>query len=184
VRGLDNPSRISRNALRNIVTTTLVGSAIGGSASGLELAQNTWVMLTARKHGYSPNASLAFVKEIVGTTNTLFEERERLANAEPIQSRRQVFALENAVLHRIRQQLLFEYQTWSCHSRGQAWRENTFYGIDALQNFTRMSAGIIALKGFSNPSLGGGAAITTLVANSAATLNPIVCGVVGRAMRK
>jgi hypothetical protein len=185
VRGLDDPSLISRNALKNVVTASLVGSAISGSASSLELAQNTWVMLQAGQNGYSPKASTAFVKNIVVTTDKLFEQRERLVSVMPQDlKQRPIYELERDLLEHIRQQLLFEFCSWSCHSRGQAWRENTFYSLDALQNFTRMSAAIIGLKGFSQPGLGGAAAVTTLVANSVATVNPLVCGLVGLSMRK
>ncbi len=179
VRGLDNPALISRNALKNAVSTSLVGSAISGSASSIELAQNSWIMLNAHKDGYSPEASITFVKEIIGTTNGLLNERERLAAASPLLNRRQAYELEDIVLRRIRQQLLFEFSTWSCQSRGRAWRENTFYGVDALQNFTRMSSTIIGLRGFADPKLGGAGAITVLIANSVATLNPILCGLMG-----
>lgn len=185
VRGLDDPSLISRNALKNVVTATLVGSAISGSASSLELAQNTWVMLQAGKNGYSPKASTAFVKNIVAITDHLFEQRELLVSTLPQDlQQRHIYELESDLLHHIRQQLIIEFCSWSCHSRGQAWRENTFYSLDAMQNFTRMSAAIIGLKGFSQPGLGGAAAVTTVVANSAATLNPLVCGIVGMSMRK
>lgn len=185
VRGLDDPALISRNALKNAVTASLVGSAISGSASSLELAQNTWVMLQAGKNGYSPKASCATVKSIIDETDVLFAERERVVSTLPqALNQRRIYELESELLHHIRQQLLVEFRAWSCHSRGQAWRENTFYGVDALQNFTRMSAAIIGLKGFSQPSLGGAAAVTTVVANSAATLNPLLCGIVGMSMRR
>lgn len=185
VRGLDDPSSISRNALKNVVTATLVGSAISGSASSLELAQNTWVMLQARKNGYSPKASIAFVKNILANTDRLFERRDLLVSTlQQDPKQRHIYELESDLLHHIRQQLLIEFRSWSCHSRGQAWRENTFYSLDALQNFTRMSAAIIGLKGFSQPSLGGAAAVTTVVANSVATVSPLIGGVVGLSMRK
>lgn len=183
VRGLDDPSLISRNALKNVVTTSLVGSAISGSASGLELAQNTWVMLEARKQGYSPRASVAFVRKMVESTDKLFDERKRLVAADQLQPTGRIHELEEVVLRRIRQQLLFEFRTWSCHSRGRAWRENTFYAIDALQNYTRMGSAIIGLRGFSDPRVGGTAAISTLAANAVATANPLICGLVGRSMR-
>ncbi|MBS1989922.1 MAG: hypothetical protein JSS83_05345 [Cyanobacteria bacterium SZAS LIN-3] len=184
VRGLDDPAHISRNALKNIVITSLVGSAISGSSSGIQLTRNLHVMAVACRKGYSPTASVGYVKEIVANTNALFERRERLAAAAPNESIRTVLEHEDLLLRRIRQQLLFEFRNWSCHSRGQAWRENTFYGIDAFQNYTRMGAAITGLRGFSDPRLGGGASITTVVANTLATINPIVCGLVGRAIGK
>lgn len=183
VRGLDSPARISKNALRNALNTALVGTTISGSVSALELAQNAWVMLRARKHGYSPNESVSFVKGIVGQTETLFAERERLVSGNPAQDERLVFSLEALLLRRIRQQLLFEFATWSGHSRDQAWRENLFYGLDAAQNFTRASAVMIGLRAFGHPNMGGSSVICTLAANSAATVSPLICTLAGISIR-
>ncbi len=186
VRGLDDPSLISRNAQKNAVITSLIGNSISGSASSLELAQNTWMMFKARKLGYSPKASLAFVKQIVQTTDTLFAERAKIIQRSKttLEARQEFYSLEEQLMRRIRQQLLFEFCNWSCHSRDLAWRENIFYSLDALQNYTRVSASIVALKGFSQPNLGGAVAISTVVANSTATINPLLASLVGLTLRK
>lgn len=183
-KGLDSPSRISRTELKKAVTCGITGNALSGTASALELAQNTWVMLKARDKGYSPKRSLQFVTNIIANTDRLLETRERLASELMSSERRQVIDLETKLLRTIRQQLLFEFGTWSCHSRDQAWRENTFYTIDSLQNYTRMCAGILAMKTFDNPEIGRYAVVTALVANSAATLNPIIRNLAGIAIRK
>jgi hypothetical protein len=47
-----------------------------------------------------------------------------------------------------------------------------------------MSAGIIGLKAFRKPNLGGGAAIVTLASNGAATVSPLVSNLVGYLVRK
>ncbi|MBK9278126.1 MAG: hypothetical protein IPM93_08140 [Candidatus Obscuribacter sp.] len=186
IRGLDDPSLISRNAQKNAVITSLIGNSISGSASGLELAQNSFMMLRARKLGYSPGDSLAFVKKIVETTDALFTERAQIIQRSTInlEARQDFYSLEERLMRRIRQQLLFEFCNWSCHSRDLAWRENIFYSLDALQNYTRVSASIVALKGFSQPNLGGAVAISTVVANSTATINPLLASLVGLTLRK
>lgn len=183
-KGLDNPSRISRTELKKAVTCGITGNAVSGTASALELAQNTWVMWKAREKGYSPKRSIEFVTKKIANTDRLLEKRERLATEEMSSERRQVIDLETKMVRTIRQQLLFEFGTWSCHSRDQAWRENTFYTLDSLQNYTRMSAGIMAMETFDNPKIGRYAAVTALVANSAATLNPIIRNLAGIAIRK
>lgn len=183
-KGLDNPARISRTELKKAVTCGITGNAISGTASALELAQNTWVMLKARENGYSPKRSLEFVKSVIANTDRLLERREALAAEVLSSERRQVIDLETKMVRTIRQQLLFEFGTWSCHSRDQAWRENTFYTVDSLQNYTRMSAAILAMKTFDNPEIGRYAVVTALVANSAATLNPILSNLAGVAIRK
>lgn len=183
-RGLNNPARISRNELKKAARCGITGNAISGSASALELAQNSWVMFQATKKGYSPASSLAFVKEIVSNTDRLLEAREQLAKEEMSDERRKVTNLETRLVRKIRQQLLFQFATWSCHSRDLAWRENTFYAIDSLQSFTRMSAAIMALKAFKRPKLSRTAIVCALTANSVATLNPIIRNYAGIAIRK
>ncbi|HEY9786806.1 MAG TPA: hypothetical protein V6D17_15495 [Candidatus Obscuribacterales bacterium] len=184
VKGLDKPSDASREALRKAVTCAIVGNAISGGASALELAQNTWMELKARREAYSPGRSLAFVKSIVANTNRLLDARAQLADEVLLPERRRVIQLETHLIRRIRQQLLFEFGTWSCHSRDLAWRENTFYTIDSLQNFTRMCAAIITMNAFGNLKLGRSATVCALVGNSAATINPILRNFVGIAVRK
>jgi hypothetical protein len=53
-----------------------------------------------------------------------------------------------------------------------------------MQNYTRMSAAIMAMKTFGNPEIGRYAVVTALVANSAATLNPIISNLAGVVIRK
>lgn len=183
-RGLDNPRRIQRNELKKAVACGITGNAISGASSALELSQNAWVMWNAKRQGYSPNQSLAFVKSIAEKTDHLLARRERLASEEVLAERRQVFELETKLVRRIRQQLLFEFGTWSCHSRDQAWRENTFYAIDSVQNFTRMGAGILAREAFQTQRIARGSVICALIGNSLATVNPIVRNLAGIAIRK
>ncbi|PZM84221.1 MAG: hypothetical protein DKT66_06155 [Candidatus Melainabacteria bacterium] len=182
--GLSNPRLISRSKLKNATICGITGNAISGGASSLELAQNTWVMMKAKRNGYSPAASIEFVKDIVSKTDKLLTDRDRFAEQEPDTDRRQLRQLETALVRRIRQQLLYEFATWSCHSRDQAWRENTFYALDAGQNFTRMGGAILALRAFERPRLARQAVIYSLVANSLATVNPIVRNVTGVIVRK
>ncbi|MBX9666924.1 MAG: hypothetical protein K2X93_04860 [Candidatus Obscuribacterales bacterium] len=184
VRALRDPKTVQIDELRKVLNLALVGSSISGTASSLELAQNTWVMMNARKQGYSVGSSMSTIKELSDKTDKLLDEREDLVDKNIAQPRRKIFDIEAVLLRRIRQQLIVEFHNWSSHSRDQAWRENTFYTVDALQNFTRVGSTIIGLNGFRRPHLGGAAAISGLVANSAATVNPLLSMVLGYAVRK
>lgn len=183
-QGLDSPARISKPTLKRAVACGITGNAISGGASALELAQNTWIMMQAKRKGFSPGRSLAFVKRIIASTDALLKTRESLVAAQPIEERRRVMELETKLVRRIRQQLVFEYSNWSCHSRYQAWRENTFYTLDSAQNFTRMSGAILAMKSFTNRQAARPAVLCGLVGNSVATVNPIVRNLAGIAIRK
>lgn len=184
IRGYNNPRRVSQNQLKNAVACGITGNAMSGAASSLELAQNTWVMWQAKKRGFSPRASLALAKDVLAKTEQLLKQREQLVAQETLADKRQALQLETRLARRIRQQLMYEFSTWSAHSRDQAWRENTFYAIDAAQSFTRMGAGILAMRAFDTPGSARPSVISSLVANSLATLNPIVRNLTGLAIRK
>ncbi|MDZ4836622.1 MAG: hypothetical protein SGJ27_22825 [Candidatus Melainabacteria bacterium] len=183
-KNLNHPAGISRNAVKDSIACGITGSAISGASSGLELAQNSWVMWKAKKNGFSPKESMQFVLDVVKTTDVLLDERERLIALETSVPRRRVRQLESALLKRIRQQLLFEFKTWSCHSRDQAWRENTFFAVDTAQSFLRMTASILARNALEDPDLAGSSIICAMVSNSVATINPIFRNLVGMAVRK
>lgn len=183
-RGLHDPRKISRERLKDAVRCGITGNAISGGASALELAQNTWMMWRAKEHGYSPRDSLQYVVGIVRKTDALLGQRDEIAVRETSGAKREALELENRLVRRIREQLIYEFATWSCHSRDRAWRENTFFAVDAAQNFTRMTAGILALKAFNKPRLARPSALCALVANSVATINPISRNIVGLAIRK
>lgn len=183
-KGLHNLRRISKSAIKNGMAASLTGNIVSGCASSLELAQNTWVMLKAKQHGFDPHASVAFVKEVMTTTDSLFEKRRQLSASETSPVKLKIRELESHLLKRIRQQLLFEFLTWSVHSRDQAWKENTFYTFDALQSFTRMSAIILARKALDDPPYARGAAVTGLISNSVLTANPIVSNLTGYVVRR
>lgn len=183
-KNLNHPIGISRQAVKNSIACGITGSAISASASSLELAQNTWVMYQAHRQGYSNKDAIQFVKERIAKLNSLFDERQAIVQNEPSTSKRRAHELETVLLQRIQQQLVFEFRTWSCHSRDQAWRENTFYTLDAAQNFTRMTAAILARRALKDPDLAGGGIVCALVANSVATINPLFRNMVGQVVRK
>ncbi len=141
-------------------------------------------MIKSRQKGYSPKRSIEFVKNIVAKTDRLLELRERFTVDEPSDERRRIITLETKLVRRIRQQLLFEFATWSCHSRDQAWRENSFYTLDSLQSYGRMSAGIMTMRAFERPQIARYAVITALASNAVATINPILDNLAAIYIRK
>lgn len=181
-RGLNHPGKISRSSVRRSTACALTGTVLSGSASALELAQNSWVMFMARKNGYSPRDSLAYVREVCAKTDTLMKERDDLVSGIGSEKIKAVRELESNLFRQIEEQLLFEFRKWSCYSRELAFRENTFFALDAMQNYTAMTSAILALKGFRNPHCRGAVSITSLTAASIATLDPLIALLSGKAI--
>ncbi len=179
-RGLSNPDLISRAAQKKGLQCALVGQAITGTSSGVQLATNLIKSAQARKQGFSPTRSIATVQKSVAKIDRLLEAREQLVTADEVEEKKQIYGLESRLLQHIRNQLVFEFKTWSIRSRSVEWSEDTFFAIDSLQGFTAMASSCIGLKAFTTPQLGGAAAITNLVASNLVMVNPVVRSLVGR----
>ncbi len=183
-RALDNPQLISTPSRKRGLEASITGSAVNGTSSAVELAQNTYVAWRARQQGFSPERAVAFVKSSLKAIDDLLSERDKVLHAEAATDTTSQTELEGRLLNHVKNQLLFEFKAWSVASRETEWRENTFYSIDTARNFTSMSASIIGLKAFSEKSLRGNSAITSLVGNSLATLNPLIRDVAALLMQK
>lgn len=183
-RGLKDPSLISRTAQKKGLECALVGQAITGTSSAVQLLQNLNHTRIATKNGYSPAAATATVKEYATTIDGLLSERAKLLAGQNLVRSKELFELQGRLLAHIKDQLIFEFKNWSVGSRFGEWSENTFYAIDSLQGFTQMSSSLCSLQGFSKREYGGGAAITGLVGNALVTCNPIIRTAVGHIVAK
>ncbi len=181
--GWNNPARISKQAQKRGLACAITGNLINGTASASELTQNGIIALAARREGFSPARSESFVKGKLDSIDHLLSERELLLDPQDQSANMQMVALEGRLLKHIRNQLLYEFKTWSTESRRIEWSQNTFYLLDTAQNFTAMASSIVSRQGLGNAKLGGTAAITVLVANSIVTVNPILRDIVGRCIK-
>lgn len=179
-RGLRNPDLISKDSQKSGVKCALIGQAISGSASGTALAGNLMQSYLAGRAGYSPAKSAKTVSSFVGKIDALLAERARIIVAQNLDDPDHVYALQSRLLDHLKNQLIYEFKTWSIRSRSTEWSEDTFYALDSLQSFTQLASSCISLKAFNNPRLSGAAAISNLSANTIVTLNPIVRTLVGR----
>jgi len=179
-RALKGLSHISKNAQKSGVTCALIGQAITGGSSAVELLQNLRQSAIASSNGYSAKQSVAAVKALERSVDELLVQRSELVKAEQLGDQENLYALQGRLLEHIKNQLIFEYKNWSVSSRSTEWSENTFYALDSTQGFLQMSASCLALKGFSQGGVGGKASIINVIANSIVMFNPLVKNAAGK----
>jgi hypothetical protein len=141
------------------------------------------IAFQARKKGYSPQQSELFVRNALSRIDALLDKRETLLPPVPPQGSSpnvRIIALEGRLLRHIRNQILYQFKTWSVRSRQVEWSENTFYALDAAQNFTSAASSIAALQAFSDRHARAPSALMFLTASSIVTFNPIVRNLAGR----
>jgi hypothetical protein len=173
-RGLSDPDLISDPSRKRGLSANVVGKTVNGTSSAFEFTQNGLVFWRAREMGFSPGRSVLFMKSALAGVDELLDERTAIVEKEPPGRTHDIRLLEGRLLVQIRDQMVFEFRKWSAHSRETAWKENTFYAIDALQNYLAATGSVLALKGFTSPPARGAAVLTTLVANSMSAVNPII----------
>jgi hypothetical protein len=183
-RGLKDPSLISRTAQKKGLECALIGQAITGTSSAVQLLQNFNHTRIATKNGFSPAAATATVKGFVTNIDAMLAERNRLVAAENLVRSKELYELQGRLLAHIKNQLLFEFKNWSVGSRFTEWSEDTFFAIDSAQGYTQMSSSLCSLQGFSKREYGGAAAITGLVGNALVTFNPIIRTAVGHTVAR
>ncbi len=183
-QGLKDTDLISKTAERKGIDCSIAGHALGGSASTSELTQNLMVALIASHRGFSNRSAIKTVKSGINTVDLLLADREKLVAQEQHDKNYAVRVLQGKVLKHIRNQVIYEFTQWSVTSRAKFWRETTFYAIDAMQSFTSMNAAIMSKRALQNSDLSGRAAITSLVAHSLVTLNPLIRTTTGRVVSK
>ena len=183
-RGLQDPRLISHPSQKRGLICAAIGQSITGTSSAIELAHNGYVGWLARREGFSPRKSEAFVADTLHTLDGLLDQREEFLNAHDTMENRQVLALQGKLLRHIRNQLLYGFKQWSIMSRQTEWSQNTFYAIDSLQAFAQMTSSILALEGFTNRKCPGPSAITVLVAYGLVTVNPFIRTIIGRCVAR
>jgi hypothetical protein len=184
-KGLTNIDHISRGAQKAGLKLAIAGSAINGTSSALELAQNAWVMWRAGEMGFSPRKSADFVRTAMHKIEILLAERQSLVTQETSPSNRELLELEGRLMDHIKNQLVYEFRKVSSRSREVAWRENTFFAVDTGRNFTTCASGILSLNAFYHrPYIRGTSAICSLTADTMAMLNPPFRTAAGLCARK
>jgi hypothetical protein len=176
--GLNKAELVLRQAQKGGREAVVVGNAVNGTSSALELLQNGYSSLCARTRGYSPRQSVAHVQQALATIDDLLDKRAKLVGQSDDPEK--LLALQGRILRHIRNQILYEFKVWSVQSREVEWRENVFYAIDAAQNYGAMTSGILSIQGFSKPEVRGASALVSLSSSVAATLNPIIRDACGR----
>lgn len=185
-KGLRDLELVSKAAQKTGTKCALTGQAITGSASAAALATNLLHSISARRKGYSPKQTAERVKLIASEIDELLSSRRRILLS-PLDIDRKLAAEYGdggRLLEHLKNQLIFEYKTWSVQSRATEWSENSFYMLDSMQGFTQLASSCISLQAFRDSRLSGAAAITNLAANTVVTLNPIVRTFVSRFIEK
>ncbi|MBX9772495.1 MAG: hypothetical protein K2X29_14055 [Candidatus Obscuribacterales bacterium] len=122
----------------------MIGSIIGASAAAAEFGINSYHDIIARKHGFSPAASLKRVKSLKDEIQSLLAERQKLvdtATASDLDKYVVVFNIEGKVLRDMLEQSLQEFSRYHVGARRLLAFQQTQYLFDVAK-FTTNAIGL------------------------------------------
>lgn len=120
-RVLHHPDRLNVKFQETSNHLPMIGGIIGASAAAAEFGINSYHDLIARKHGFSPAASLKHVRSLKEEIQSLLADRQRLVNLAAadinLDKYENVFNVEAKVLNDILEQTLQEFSRYHVGAR-------------------------------------------------------------------
>ncbi len=181
---LNSPLTVDKGNLRAAFNLILVGSAVGGSASAVELTTNFLRALRNRSRGYDKTSAIAHVQALLRALDEKIALREQaVAQLAPGQYRQQL-DIESSIIRQLRAyQLKSIIQNMGDLSLYTT-TENVFYGLNLATNAAETVAPMFLLRGLKHRKYTSTANIIGLVAGSVVTVTPAIATWLGRYMKR
>jgi hypothetical protein len=163
-----DPQRENDQYLRYGYTAGLVGSIIGGSADGLEIASNALLAAKNKRHGIDPSSAKKSALKWLREIDALMAKRSSLIEKLPPGETTEIMALEGMLLKEYRDLGAYEFADVYSNIKSYQASSNVFYALDIVsQTLASISWGL-SINGVRQDSRNGPAILTALVADSVA----------------
>jgi hypothetical protein len=167
-RGLKNPSRENDHHLRYGYTAGLVGSIVGGSSDGLELASNALIAARHKKNGMDPASARKTVIDWLHEIDALAGKRDKLVKKLPPGQATNLLATEGLLLREYRDLCAYEFADAYSNIKSYQASSNVFYAFDMISEVLAATSWGLSIRGVQKTSLNGPAILAALIADSIA----------------
>lgn len=170
----NSPTSINRNQLRKAYNIGVIGSAIGGGSSALELSSNLLRSLRNRSRDYDPASVVRFMKAAFAELDELLAEREQLVSTLTDTETKRCLAAESRVMRQLRAYQLQSFLQHHCNMTEYRTNEDIFYLLNSGTGFLGVASAIYARKALTQNKFTGTSAVLAVTAGSIATAAPAV----------
>jgi hypothetical protein len=138
-----DPQRENDQYLRYGYTAGLVGSIIGGSADGLEIASNALLAAKNKRHGIDPSSAKKSALKWLREIDALMAKRSSLIEKLPPGETTEIMALEGMLLKEYRDLGAYEFADVYSNIKSYQASSNVFYALDIVsQTLASISWGL------------------------------------------
>ncbi|CAN5258325.1 hypothetical protein BH11CYA1_BH11CYA1_01700 [soil metagenome] len=160
------PETISVRGSQQGLRVGLVGIALDGGSSAIELCSNGYTAIKHIRNGTSPGAAVKNVVARIKTIDSMIAQREAILNKHPELEAMPVYRCESRVLKSFRDWCLSEFADVYADVKSTQASFNVYYILDIIADCSYTVSQILAIKSLTRPELGNASANTGLVGDS------------------
>lgn len=153
------PENVSVRALRQSVTTGLVGSMFEGESSGFEFGSNWLLASKNKKLGYNPANARRTVRLKLQAIDLDLRERDKLVAQEKDAQRRTLYLTESDVLKNFRAWCLYEFADIYADAKSYQASNNVYYGLDVTASSIYLASYLLSYRGLRSAGYSASASI-------------------------
>jgi hypothetical protein len=160
------PDTISVRGSRQGLEAGLVGIALDGGSSAVELCSNSYTALKNIRNGTSPGAAVKNVVARIKKIDSMIAQREVLISKHPDLQATSLYQAEGRVLKSFRDWCLSEFADVYADVKSTQASFNVYYILDIIADCSYMASQILAIKSLTRPELGNASANTGMVGDT------------------
>jgi hypothetical protein len=149
--GIRNPNSVSSGAEQGTDVAGLVGSALEGASSGLELSSNALLAMKNKRLHRDPKSQLREAIERIKHIDSLLHLREQLVAQTAGTNSFSLYDEETRILRHFRNRSVFEFSTIYADVKSAQSSSNIYYSLDILGCAGYVASYILGIKGINQP---------------------------------
>jgi hypothetical protein len=162
-KNLNTPQKLSTGVLKGATTLNLIGSAVQGTSSGIELCSSGLVALKNKIHKADPKTARLEAIKRLKEIDALIEKRDVLVQTVENKTLHDFYQTEGDLLKSARGGCAYEFAEVYAHVRSYQPGDNVYYVLDVVSSSLYTASNVLALQSFNRPNLIGTSAIVGFV---------------------
>jgi hypothetical protein len=168
---LSTPSKVSIGGLKEAVTTELVGSAIGGASSAIELCSNAMIARKNKKRGQNPGSAVLHMETELKEVRNLLSARMELVRQQKSSPAYDIYLTESELLQDYCDWCVYEFAKIYADVKSYQAGSNVYYLLNTTSNTIYCVGGSLALKAFNNSQYTSSSIITGIIGDGISVIS-------------
>jgi hypothetical protein len=169
-KGLADVENVKSRTLRSSYNVGLIGTALGGSSSAVELSSNALLAIKNKLKHHDPSTAKQRFRQRLANLDSILKERAELVASLDDTKLRQLYEHEGVVLKEFRDWCIYQFADVYADVKSYQASNNVFYVLDIAINSLGAASYLYSHRGLKKPGMYGPSAIVGAVSDSISTV--------------